>query len=184
MPIRISGMIGVAPPAGETTVHIIAGGVSKEYTRDFAQAHDQAGFDWALVGYSSRSADGFGVASFCAANTERLGYLIAHRPGFIEPTLAARKIATFDNLHGGRIAVHIIAGVSDAEQRMDGDFQPKDVRYCRAAEYLSVMRRVWTISATALPPSGGRHSSTCPSARSLARPRHRPGRRPKPSWPK
>ena len=93
MPLRITGMIGVAPPAAETTVHIITGGISKEYTRDFAQAHDKAGFDWALVGYTSRAADGFGVASYCAAQTERLGYLIAHRPGFVAPTLAARKQA-------------------------------------------------------------------------------------------
>ena len=144
MPVRIVGMIGVAPPASTSTVHIITGGISPEFLKEFAQAHETADYDLVLVGYTSQSAEGFQVASYAAAHTERLGYLIAHRPGFIEPTLAARKIATFDNLHGGRIAVHIIAGVSDAEQRMDGDFQPKDVRYRRAAEYLSVMRRVWT----------------------------------------
>jgi alkanesulfonate monooxygenase len=144
MPVRIVGMIGVAPPATEATVHIITGGISPAFLKEFAQAHEAADYDLVLVGYTSQSAEGFQVASYAAAHTERLGYLIAHRPGFIEPTLAARKIATFDNLHQGRIAVHIIAGVSDAEQRMDGDFQPKDVRYRRAAEYLSVMRRVWT----------------------------------------
>ena len=48
-----------------------------------------------------------------AQHTERLGFLIAHRPGFVAPTLAARKIATFDHLTDGRIALHVISGASD-----------------------------------------------------------------------
>ncbi len=144
MPVRIIGMIGVAPPANEATVHIITGGVSPAYLRDFAKAHEDAGYDFVLVGYTSQSAEGFAVAAHAAAHTERIGYLIAHRPGFVAPTLAARKIATFDCLWEGRLAVHIIAGLSDAEQMMDGDPLEKDDRYRRAAEYLSIMRRVWT----------------------------------------
>jgi alkanesulfonate monooxygenase len=148
MPLRITGMIGVEPPTGETTVHIITGGISKEYTREFAQAHDRAKFDWTLVGYSSRSADGFGVASFCAAHTERLGYLIAHRPGFIAPTLAARKFATFDNFWATddghpRLGLHIITGASDAEMAQDGDWLDKSSRYRRSGEYVHIMRQEW-----------------------------------------
>ena len=148
MPVRITGMIGVAPPAGETTVHIITGGISKEYTRAFAQAHDRAGFDWALVGYTSRAADGFGVASYCAAHTARLGYLIAHRPGFVAPTLAARKFATFDNFWAAddglpRMGLHIITGASDAEMAQDGDWSDKATRYRRSGEYVAVMRKEW-----------------------------------------
>ena len=149
MPVRITGMIGVAPPSGETTVHIITGGISKEYTRDFAQAHDKAAFDWALVGYTSRAADGFGVASFCAAHTQRLGYLIAHRPGFVAPTLAARKFATFDNFWATddghpRMGLHIITGASDAEMAQDGDWSDKTTRYRRSGEYVAVMRGEWS----------------------------------------
>jgi alkanesulfonate monooxygenase len=95
-----------------------------------------------LVGYSSSSAEGFLVALYAAMRTERLGYLVAHRPGFVAPTLLARKIATFDHLTGGRLAVHIITGKSDDEQHGDGDFSPKDARYRRAAEYLELMKLV------------------------------------------
>ena len=77
-------------------------------------------------------------------HTDRLGFLIAHRPGFVAPTLAARKIATFDHLTNGRIALHIISGASDAEQEGDGDFAPKEERYRRAAEYIEVMKLAWT----------------------------------------
>lgn len=144
MPVRVIGMIGVAPPANEATVHIITGGISTDYLVRFARAHEGADFDLVLVGYTSQSAEGFAIAAYAAAHTESLGYLIAHRPGFVAPTLAARQIATFDNLWNGRIAIHIIAGLSDAEQMMDGDALPKAERYRRAAEYLHVMRRVWT----------------------------------------
>lgn len=148
MPIRLTGMIGVAPPSDENTVHIITGGISRDYTRDFARAHDTAGFDWTLVGYSSRSADGFGVAHFCAAHTERLGYLIAHRPGFVAPTLAARKFATFDTLWATddglpRMGLHIITGAADAEMARDGDWSDKATRYRRSGEYVAIMRHEW-----------------------------------------
>ena len=49
MPVRVIGMIGVAPPSGEATVHVIKGGISTAYLRAFAQAHDKAGFDLALA---------------------------------------------------------------------------------------------------------------------------------------
>jgi alkanesulfonate monooxygenase len=58
MPIRVIGMIGVAPPGGEATVHVIKGGISTAYLQAFAQAHDAASFDLALVGYTASSAEG------------------------------------------------------------------------------------------------------------------------------
>jgi alkanesulfonate monooxygenase len=143
MPVRIIGMIGVAPPQG-TALHVIAGGISPTFLREFAQAHEAADFDYVLVGYYSSSAEGFSVASYAAAQTKKLAFLIAHRPGNVTPTLAARTIATFDALSGGRLALHIIAGITDEDQQREGDFTPKSERYERAAEYLDVMRRVWT----------------------------------------
>jgi alkanesulfonate monooxygenase len=87
------------------------------------------------------------VAQYCAERTERLAFLVAHRPGFVVPTLAARTAATFDALSGGRLWLHIITGGFDAEQQRDGDFLGHDERYARTDEYLEVLRRVWT-SAT------------------------------------
>src|ERR1700752_461527 len=129
MSVRIIGMIGVTPPASDATLHVIEGGLAPSYVVDAARAHEAAGFDLVLVGYSSSSAEGFLVALYAAEKTERLGYLIAHLPGFVAPTLMARKIATFDQLTGGRIALHVITGKSDDEQEGDGDFTPKDERY-------------------------------------------------------
>jgi alkanesulfonate monooxygenase len=140
-------MIGVAPPTSDATLHVLEGGLSPDYVTQSARAHEAAGFDLALVGYTASSAEGFLVAQHAAARTERLGYLIAHRPGFVAPTLMARKIATFDHLTGGRLAVHIITGKTDEEQHGDGDFSPKAERYRRAAEYLELMKRAWSSRA-------------------------------------
>jgi alkanesulfonate monooxygenase len=143
MPVRIVGMIGVTPPSSDAALHVIEGGLSTDYLIKYARAHDDAGFDLALVGYTSSSAEGFLVALHAANHTERLGYLVAHRPGFVQPTLMARKIATFDHLTNGRLAVHIITGKTDEEQHGDGDFSPKAERYQRAAEYLELMKLTW-----------------------------------------
>src|SRR5262245_65222314 len=144
MPVRVIGMIGVTPPTSDSTLHVIEGGLSPGYVVDAARAHEASGFDLVLVGYSSSSAEGFLVALHAAEQTKRLDFLIAHRPGFTAPTLMARKVATFDHLTGGRLALHIITGKSDDEQEGDGDFTPKAERYRRAAEYLDLMKLAWS----------------------------------------
>src|SRR5215475_12248681 len=153
MPARIIGMIGVTPPASQATLLVIEGAISPSFIVEFAQAHEAAGFDMVLVGYTSSSAEGFLVAMHAAARTERLSYLIAHRPGFVAPTLFARKVATFDQLTGGRVALHVITGKTDAEQEGDSDFAPKAERYQRAQEYLHLMKRTWASDAPRLPGS-------------------------------
>ena len=79
-----------------------------------------------------------------AAHTERLGFLLAHRPGFVAPTLAARKFATLDQVTGGRAAIHVISGGDDVDQLRDGDTLPKDERYARTDEYVHILKRIWT----------------------------------------
>ncbi|MFV0298760.1 MAG: LLM class flavin-dependent oxidoreductase, partial [Hyphomicrobiaceae bacterium] len=88
--------------------------------------------------------DGFLIAAHAAAKTERLQFLLAHRPGFVAPTVAARKLATLDELSGGRLGVHIISGGSDLDQARDGDFTDHGGRYRRSREYVEVMKKVWT----------------------------------------
>ena len=145
MPIEFIGMIGVRPEGADgAAVHVIGGEIDRGWVRDFSRAHEEAGFDKVLVGYTATAAEGFVVSSYAAAHTERLAFLIAHRPGFVAPTLAARKAATLDQFTGGRVALHIITGGSDADQAKDGDWLDHDTRYRRTDEYLAVMRRTWT----------------------------------------
>jgi alkanesulfonate monooxygenase len=109
-----------------------------------ARIHEQAGFNRVLIGYFSDAPDGFLVGAHAASVTKRLGFLLAHRPGFVMPPVAARKLATLDQLCDGRLAVHIITGGSDAEQAKDGDWLGHEARYRRSGEYVSLLRRTWT----------------------------------------
>ncbi|MBF66820.1 MAG: alkanesulfonate monooxygenase [Gammaproteobacteria bacterium] len=142
MTFNVFGMIGVAATEG-AAVHVIGGGIDPDYVVRFTEAHEQADFDAVLVGYTSASADGFQVAQFAASHTDRIRFLVAHRPGFVVPTLAARKAATFDNLTRGRLMLHIITGGSDFDQRRDGDFVGHDDRYARTSEYIEILKLAW-----------------------------------------
>jgi alkanesulfonate monooxygenase len=144
MGIEIIGMISTTLASEIYGKSIIAGQVDPAFVARFARVHEEGGFDRVLVGYGSTGADAFAVTAHAAAHTERLGFLIAHRPGFVAPTLAARKAATLDHTTGGRIALHIITGGNDAEQQRDGDFLDHDARYRRTDEYLEIVRRTWT----------------------------------------
>ena len=142
MPVEFIGMISTRDQS--ETRRASGPVIDRDYLRRFARAHEDAGFDRVLIGYGSSQPDGTQVAAYTASQTDRLGFLIAHRPGFVFPTLAARMFATLDQFAGGRIAVHIITGGSDGEQRRDGDFLDKDSRYARTDEYLDILNRAWT----------------------------------------
>ncbi len=114
------------------------------FVRELARAHDEGGFDRVLVGYYGHAPDGLLLGQFIAAQTERLGVLIAHRPGFVAPPLAARKFATLDHIAGGRTAIHVVSGGDEAEQHRDGDWLDKDGRYRRTDEYVELLKALWT----------------------------------------
>src|SRR6201987_970089 len=142
MPVEMIGWI--APRVSSELIPPSGPPFDAEVTAETARIHERAGFDRVLIGYFSDAPDGFLVGAHAAHVTERLGFLLAHRPGFMAPPLAARKLATLDQLSGGRLAVHIIAGGSDADQAKDGDWIDHDTRYRRAAEYMSLLRRTGT----------------------------------------
>ncbi|TKC92563.1 LLM class flavin-dependent oxidoreductase [Trinickia terrae] len=118
--------------------------IDTDYVRAFAQAHENAGFNRILVPHGSTSPDATITIAYAASVTSRVHFMLAHRPGFVAPTLAARQIATLDHFSGGRLAVHFISGGSDEDQRRDGDFLDHDERYARTDEYLQILKRVWT----------------------------------------
>lgn len=121
--------------------------VDSEFIAACARAHEDAGFDRVLIANSAHRPDSLPIATWAAAATCRLGFMIAHRPGFIAPTMAARMFAILDRMSGGRCGVHIITGADDQELHADGDYSTKDDRYRRSHEYVEVMRKVWSSEA-------------------------------------
>lgn len=114
------------------------------FIKAFAQTQEYAGFDKVLLAVNSRAPDSMIIASYVAALTDKLGLLVAHRPGFQAPTFAARQFATLDQLSQGRAAINVITGGDSGDLQRDGDFLDKETRYARTGEYLTVMKQVWT----------------------------------------
>ena len=136
--------IGMIQPRDMSETHPPRGpAVDPDYVKEAAQAHDAGGFDKILIGWHSNGPDGFQIAAHAGAHTKRVGFLVAHRPGFRAPTAAARDFATLDQLTGGRAAIHVISGGDDADQLRDGDRLGKDERYARTDEYVGVLKQIW-----------------------------------------
>ena len=142
MPVEMIGWI--APRVASEIVAPTGPPFDPDVIAETARIHEEADFDRVLIGYFSNAPDGFLVGAHAAAVTERLQFLLAHRPGFVAPTVAARKLATLDQLCGGRLAVHLIAGGNDADQARDGDFTDHATRYRRTSDYATVLRKTWT----------------------------------------
>lgn len=121
--------------------------VDVPFLRSLVEAYDRNDYDRMLIANGAVWPDSIPFASYVAAITSRVGFMIAHRPGFVAPTMAARMLGQIDRLSGGRAAVHIITGANDAEMEADGDFLTKDVRYARSAEYAEILRRIWSADA-------------------------------------
>ena len=165
--------IGMVQPREQSETHPASGAaIDCGYLRASAQAHDAGGFDRILIGWFSNGPDGFQLAAHAAAYTERVGFLVAHRPGFQAPTLAARAFATLDQLSEGRAAIHVISGGDDTDQHRDGDWLGKDERYARTDEYVGVLKSVWG-STVPVDHEGAfyRIAGASPAVRSVQQPR-------------
>lgn len=115
-----------------------------EHIRRAAMSQEAAGYDRVLIANTTIMPESFAIGAYLSAITTKLGFMLAHRPGPVMPTAAARHLATLDRLSEGRAAVHIIAGADDREVQADGAFNTKEDRYRLAGEYVDVMRKMWS----------------------------------------
>lgn len=102
-----------------------------------------SGLDRALIGYHSFGPDNIVLAALVLAANPELNVLIAHRPGVIEPPVAARMIGTLSRVSDGRIDVHVLAGGAPGDQLREGDYLGHDDRYRRAHEYVDALKQIW-----------------------------------------
>ena len=112
------------------------------YLQQVASAVDNLGFYGALLPTGRSCEDAWVTASFLAANTKRMRFLVAVRPGLVSPTLAARMAATFDRLSNGRILINVVTGGDPVELAGDGLFVDHDTRYKVTDEFLAIWRSV------------------------------------------
>ncbi|MFF8842049.1 LLM class flavin-dependent oxidoreductase [Streptomyces sp. NPDC015127] len=113
------------------------------YLSQIARAAEDLGFVGALTPTGAWCEDAWLTTAMVSQNTERLAFLVAFRPGFVSPTLAAQMASSFQRQTGGRLLLNIVTGGESREQRAYGDFLDKDARYRRTGEFLEVVRQLW-----------------------------------------
>ncbi|MBW0018133.1 MAG: LLM class flavin-dependent oxidoreductase [Mycobacterium sp.] len=117
---------------------------SRRYLAEVARAADRLGFEGVLTPTGTWCEDAWLTSAALLAETEKLKFLVAFRPGLIPPTLAAQQTATLQRFSEGRVLLNVVSGSDDAEQRRFGDFLGHDERYARTAEFLEIVTSVWT----------------------------------------
>jgi alkanesulfonate monooxygenase len=118
-----------------------------DYLKQVALAAEGGGFLGALIPTGSYCEDAWAVAAAVAQHATRLKPLVAFRPGFVLPAVAAQTAASLQRLTGNRLLLNVVTGGSAAEQRSFGDFLDHDARYERTDEFLTVVRGVWSNKA-------------------------------------
>jgi alkanesulfonate monooxygenase len=88
--------------------------------------------------------DGWMVGAALAPQTERLKFLLALRPGYMTPNLAARQSAASDRISNGRLLLNIVAGGQPKELAGDGILLDHDERYAVTDEFLHIWRHLLT----------------------------------------
>ena len=145
MPVELIGRMTERPNSEMARAGPDAPGIDMDWLKKMFQAQERSDFDRVLIGASSSRPDGWAIAQYGAMVTDRLGFLVAHRPGFVAPTYAARKGATIDHFTNGRLAIHIITGSDGDDLQRDGDApMAKSDRYARSDEFLDIMKLTWT----------------------------------------
>lgn len=112
------------------------------YFKQVAVAADTLGYEGVLIPTGRSCEDPWIVASSLLSVTERLKFLVALRPGLLQPALAARMAATFDRLSHGRLLINLVTGGDADELAGDGFFADHETRYEISAEFMQVWREL------------------------------------------
>ncbi|WP_329566299.1 LLM class flavin-dependent oxidoreductase [Streptomyces sp. NBC_01361] len=113
------------------------------YLTQIARAAEDLGFVGALTPTGAWCEDAWLTTAMLSQQTERLKFLVAFRPGFVSPTLAAQMASTYQRQTGGRLLLNVVTGGESREQRAYGDFLDKESRYARTGEFLEIVRGLW-----------------------------------------
>lgn len=112
------------------------------YFKQVAVAADSLGYEGVLLPTGRSCEDSWVVASSLIDATRRLKFLVALRPGLVQPSQSARMAATFDRLSGGRLLVNLVTGGDPEELEGDGLFLPHGERYALSREFLTIWREL------------------------------------------
>jgi len=111
------------------------------------QAADAVGFELSLFAERHLGSDmsAWTLASAIGSRLENIRALVASHPGLWDPVMTAKLAVSVDRMCKGRVAINVVNGWFDQEFTMFGGklLQGED-RYKRTAEFIDIMRGVWT----------------------------------------
>ena len=123
-----------------------------EYLREVVEAAEENNFYSMLI--PTRFANGlfdqgaplaetWTMVTALAVRSEKIRFLIAVRPGFVNPGLFAQMAATLSQITGGRVDLNVVPGGIPGEFERMGERIDHDTRYERAAEFIAAIRKLW-----------------------------------------
>jgi len=124
-----------------------------DYVSGVAKQADRLGYDLTLIpelylndrkGSDAPVLEAWELAAAIAAVTEHTEILLAVRPGFHLPALAAKRAATLDEISGGRLALNVVsAWWADEAKQYGGVFSEHDERYIQSEEFVTILNGLW-----------------------------------------
>ncbi|WP_263356034.1 LLM class flavin-dependent oxidoreductase [Acidicapsa ligni] len=125
-----------------------------EYVRRLVQRSEELGYALTLIpelnlndikGIEAPSLDAWSTTAALAAVTKSIELMVAVRPTFHTPALAAKQASNIDHISGGRLSLNVVSSWWEQEARMYGvQFDKHDDRYARTSEWLDIVDGVWS----------------------------------------
>ena len=98
--------------------------------------------------FNGASFETFTWAAGLGASTRHIAVIATVHAPLVHPVAAAKQAATVDHITGGRFVLNLVVGWNRPEFEMFGaEFRDHDRRYDYAAEWLGLVRRLWTEKA-------------------------------------
>ena len=113
-----------------------------DYFKQVAIAADSLGYEAVLIPTGRSCEDSWILAASLIDATRRLKFLVALRPGLVQPAQSARMTATLDRLSGGRVLVNLVTGGDPEELAGDGLFLDHAERYEESTEFIRIWREI------------------------------------------
>ena len=129
------------------------GTASYEYVKESTLLAEQLGFDTLLlaehfihpIGATLDMVDAWTSAAGLAALTSKIEIIAAVKPGLRAPGVIAKMANSIDHISRGRFAINLVSAWWPPEYEMLGvPVLAHDDRYARAAEYIDILRGLWT----------------------------------------
>ena len=134
------------PTRGDTLDYAVPQQIppSPEMFKRVVKAAEENGFEYILLPVAAACWDAWLTSAVLTGATEKIKMLVAARPGYINPVLLAKMIATFDQMTKGRISINLIAGQNDVENVAEGVGLSKNERYEMMMEEVEICKGLWS----------------------------------------